>query len=213
MSATGEDRRSRDDRHFDRWARGYDRSVMQSFLFGPVQRSVVGALVGRLAASATVLDIGCGTGRLLDRIGIALPSAALVGIDRSTGMVEAARRLRPQLAIERGWAEDLPHPDGCFDGVVTTISFHHWSAKTAGLSEVFRVLRPGGLFALTDASVDDLPGWPSHLWALARRSMVDMPALEERHRLIERAGLRVLEVIPTLHRRWINLTLTQRPVA
>jgi ubiquinone/menaquinone biosynthesis C-methylase UbiE len=213
MGATREDRRTRDDRHFDRWARRYDRSLAQSLLFGPVQRSVVATLAPRLPASGVILDIGCGTGRLLDRVGDVLPSAALVGLDRSAGMADAARRLRPDLWIERGTAEALPHPDGCFDAIVTTISFHHWSDKTAALAEVFRVLRPGGLFALTDVSIDDLPGWPRPLWTLARREMHDMPALGERDGLIKGAGLRVLDVYPTLHRRWITLTLAERPAA
>ena len=213
MSVTGLDRGTHDDRHFDRWSRRYDRSWMQPVLFGPVQRSVVAGLVPRLPPSASVLDMGCGTGRLLDRIGTVLPAARLVGLDRSTGMAEAARHLRPRLRIERASAEALPHPSACFDAVVTTISFHHWSDKTAAISEVFRLLRPGGLFALTDISVDDLPGWPRSLWALPRRHMDDMPALNERHRLLESAGLRVIEVTPTLHRRWLSLTLTERPPA
>jgi ubiquinone/menaquinone biosynthesis C-methylase UbiE len=210
---TRDDRRIRDDRHFDRWAKRYDRSWTQSLLFGPVQRSVVATLASRLPASPVVLDIGCGTGRLLDQVGTALPSANLVGLDRSAGMAAAARRLRPDLRIEQGAAEALPHSDGCFDAVVTTISFHHWSDKAAALAEVFRVLRPGGLFALTDISIDDLPDWPKPLWAMARHRMDDMPALEERDRLIREAGLRVLEARQTLHRRWITLTLTERPAA
>jgi ubiquinone/menaquinone biosynthesis C-methylase UbiE len=211
MAATTVETRSRDDRHFERWSRRYDRSLLQSLLFDPVQRSVVAVLVRRLQASARVLDIGCGTGRLLDRIHADLPLATLVGIDRSIGMVQAARRLRPHLEVEQGSAEAIPHPEGCFDAVVTTMSFHHWSDYTTALSEVFRVLRPGGVFALTDASVDDLPGWPARLWALARRSMSDMPPVEERNRMVEGAGLRVIEATPTLHARWITLTLCDRP--
>jgi ubiquinone/menaquinone biosynthesis C-methylase UbiE len=213
MGTTQQDRRTRDDRHFDRWARRYERSWTQPLLFGPVHRSVVAALAPRLPASAVILDIGCGTGRLLAQVRTALPSATLAGLDRSAGMAAAAHRLRPDLRIERGTAETLPHADVCFDAVMTTISFHHWSDKTAALADVFRVLRPGGLFALTDVSVDDLPGWPRPLWALARRGMEDMPALDERDRLIEGAGLRVLDAFPTLRRRWITLTIAQRPAA
>ena len=126
-------------------------------------------------------------------------------------MAEAARRLRSELSIERGTAEALPHPSGSIDAVITTISFHHWSDKAAALAEVFRILRLGGLFALTDLSVDDLPSWPRWLWTSATRRMDDMPTLDQRHRLIEGAGLRVLDVYPTFHRRWINLTLVDRP--
>ncbi len=213
MGRTPEDREARDDRYFDRWSRRYDRSLAQSLLFGPVQRSVVATLAPLIPEPRVILDIGCGTGRLLERVGAVVPSAALVGLDRSAGMAEAARRLRPHLGIERGTADALPHPDGCFDAVMTTISFHHWSDKTAALAEVCRVLRPGGLFALTDVSIDDLPGWPRPLWTLARRQMDDMPSLGERDGLIEQAGLRVLNVYPTLHRRWIALTLAERPAS
>jgi ubiquinone/menaquinone biosynthesis C-methylase UbiE len=211
MTTTTSDRRTRDDRHFDRWANRYDRSPLQTVLFDPVQRSVVAILVRKLPAAPRVLDIGCGTGRLLERVTEAAPSTTPVGVDRARRMTEAARRLRPRLLIEQGTAEALPHPDSSFDAVVTTLSFHHWSDKAAGLCEAGRVLRPGGLLALTDASIDDLPRHPRPLWAPVGRFLADMPSLDERNRLLVGAGLRVVDVIPTLHRRWINLTVAIRP--
>ena len=212
MSRT-HDRQAHDDRHFDRWSARYDRSLSQPLLFAPVHRAVVAALTPRLSASAVVLDIGCGTGRLLDRLGAARPGMTLIGVDRSAGMVGAARSRRPHLWIESGTAESLPHPDRSFDAVVTTLSFHHWADKAGALAEVFRVLRPGGLFALTDMSVDDLRGRPAALWGRARRHMADMPPLSERDRLIEGAGLRVIDRVSTLHRRWVTLSLAERPAA
>ena len=206
-------RQARDDRHFDRWASRYDRSLAQRLLFEPVQRSVATALAARLPVSAAVLDVGCGTGRLLDRLGSARPGWSLFGVDRSTGMTSAARRLRPSLPVVQGTAEALPYEEGSFDAVVTTLSFHHWADKPSALAEVFRVLRPGGVLALTDASVDDLPGRPHRLWALARRNMDDMPALRDRDLLLDRAGLRVLEARPALRGRWVTLTLAERPAA
>ncbi|HEX4864821.1 MAG TPA: class I SAM-dependent methyltransferase [Acidimicrobiales bacterium] len=210
MSVTQRDRRTLDDRHFDRWSRRNDRSPLQSLLFGPVQRTVVASLAPRLPPSGVVLDVGCGTGRLLGRLGDVLPSSTLVGLDRSASMAETARRIRAELRIERGSAEALPHRDSCFDAVITTISFHHWSDKLVALQEVCRVLRPGGLLALTDLSIDDVP---APLRPLANQRMRDMPTLLEREQLIEEAGLEVLDAFPTLHRRWITLTLAERPRA
>jgi ubiquinone/menaquinone biosynthesis C-methylase UbiE len=204
-----EDRRVKDDRHFDDWARRYDRSMAQSLFFDPVQRSVVRIIGPRIPLSGAVLDVGCGTGRLLNRLSIARPDAKLVGLDRSLGMVEAMRRLRPQLAVARGTAEALPHGDGVFDVVLTTVSFHHWE-KAPSLAEVHRVLQPGGTLALTDVSVDDLPSRPSWLWAHLRRNVSDMPTLDERAGMLEAAGFRVVEHVATLHRHWIPLTVAER---
>lgn len=211
VEATDRDRRTRDDEHFDHWSRRYDRSPAQWLLFGPVQRSVVASIAPQLPPSSVVLDIGCGTGRLLGRIGTALPSAALVGLDRSAGMAERAKRQWPDLWIERGSAETLPHPDCSVDAVTTTLSFHHWSDKAAALQEVFRVLRPGGLFALTDMTTEDAARRLARLPFLGRRVTHDLPTVRERERLITEAGFQVLDSAPTLHRRWIPLTLAQRP--
>jgi ubiquinone/menaquinone biosynthesis C-methylase UbiE len=207
VPSTSPDTRTRDDRHFDRWSRRYDRSPTQTLLFQPVQRSVVAALSSRLPHRAAVLDIGCGTGRLLERLDGALPGVTLVGLDRVSGMLAAARHRRAPLLLARGTAEQLPYRDATFDAVLTTVSFHHWSDKRAAIAEVFRVLKPAGLFALTDVSPDDAPGW----LPFVRRSMHDMPSVVERERLITGAGFRIVDGRRTLHGRWIPLTIAERP--
>jgi ubiquinone/menaquinone biosynthesis C-methylase UbiE len=204
---------TRDDRHFDRWSRRYDRSPAQALIFGPVQRAVAEAVSARAGSVGAVLDIGCGTGRMLERLGGRFPGAALAGIDRSAGMLSAGHRLRPELRLCRGDAQALPHPDGCFDAVVTTVSFHHWSDRAAALGEVRRVLRPGGILALADISVDDLPRLPPRTGARVAARMTGMLPLRERRRLVEVAGLRVVDERPALLGRWIRVTVAQRPVA
>lgn len=198
-------RHGSDGGHFDSWSRRYDRSWLQPVLFDPVQKALVAAVAPR--APKDVLDIGCGTGRLLERLGAALPGARMVGIDASAGMLAAAHQRRPGLDLTRGTAEALPYPGRSFDLVTSTLSFHHWSDQATAVSEIHRVLRPGGWFALADATVDDIPGPLRHL--VETRASQMLP-LAERHRLIEAAGLRVSEVVPALHGHWVALTLAYR---
>src|SRR5215208_5821562 len=83
-----------------------------------------------------------------------------------SAMVElAARRaaragLSERVQFEVGDVAALPLSDGEFDGVVSTLSLHHWSDPASGLAEIHRVLKPDG-----GARIYDLAHW---LWPPAR---------------------------------------------
>ena len=98
-----------------------------------------------------VLDVGCGTGVLLASIGAATPGATLVGLDLSQEMLQVAKRRLPASAtLVTADAQALPFGDEAFDVVVTSSSLHHWADPATGLSEIRRVLVPGGTFVVTD---------------------------------------------------------------
>ena len=90
----------------------------------------------------------------------------LTGVDISGAMVErAARRaagagLSERVRFKVGDVAAMPLPDGEFDGVVSTLSLHHWPEPTHGLAEIHRVLKPDG-----EARIYDLAHW---LWWPAR---------------------------------------------
>jgi ubiquinone/menaquinone biosynthesis C-methylase UbiE len=138
--------------HFNEWSETYERSFMQWLLFDRVHRGVL-ARVPADFVPVSVLDIGCGTGRLLRRMKARWPSAALNGVDLAEGMVAQARALTPEATIYQAPAEALPLLDGSVDLVTSTTSFHHWSNQAMGVQEAFRVLRPGGLFILADMNI------------------------------------------------------------
>jgi ubiquinone/menaquinone biosynthesis C-methylase UbiE len=138
--------------HFNRWSATYERSLMQWLLFDRVHASVL-ARIPTGFVPADVLDIGCGTGRLLRRIAARWPDARLAGVDLAEGMVAKAREGIPGAAIYQAPAERLPLADGSVDLVTSTVSFHHWSDPAQGVREAARVLRPGGLFILADMSL------------------------------------------------------------
>lgn len=108
------------------------------------------------APGTTVLEIGCGTGNLLIAAARAQPGATVVGLDPDPAALERARtkaqRRGLAIRVEQGFADQLPHPDGSVDQVLSAFMFHHLpaDAKRAMLGEVHRVLAPGGALFLAD---------------------------------------------------------------
>jgi ubiquinone/menaquinone biosynthesis C-methylase UbiE len=102
------------------------------------------------------LDVGCGTGALLERAARA-HSARFVGLDLSLEMLEAARRkLGARADLVAGSATRLPFRAHAFDLVVSTSALHHWRDPDTAFTEIRRVLRPGGRVAITDWCGDSL---------------------------------------------------------
>jgi ubiquinone/menaquinone biosynthesis C-methylase UbiE len=138
-----------DIQRFDRQSGTYERSYLQGLLFDRIHRSAL-SLIPHDTRPEAVLDIGCGTGRLLRKVAARWPAAHLIGIDPAEGMVEEARRLTPGATFYVSPAEALPLPDSSVDLVMSTTSFHHWLDQAQGLHQIARVLRPGGRFLLAD---------------------------------------------------------------
>jgi len=174
----------RDVARFDAWSQRYDRSWLQRAVFGPVQAHVVAVATQVAPQAGTVLDVGCGTGRLLERLAHAYPAAHLFGVDAAPGMALVAARRR-RIATMVGVAERLPFRTGSVELLVSTISLHHWSDQRRGLAEVRRVLAPGGRLLLADPIVT---AWlrPFFVVARARDRFHTQAALDA---MLTRAGL------------------------
>ena len=140
---------------FDRWASTYDQSRLQSVFFDRVHSELLATLrpLVRNVGAPRVLDVGCGTGRLLAKLRKAFPAAELCGVDASGPMIEVAQA-KPELRdvrLEVAPANAMPFDDGSFDAALTTMSFHHWEDQAAGLRDVARVLRQGAWLLVLDA--------------------------------------------------------------
>ena len=104
-----------------------------------------------------VLDVGCGTGVFLQALLQAQPSVEAVGVEPVPAMLaQAGRRLRDSVILVRAWAADLPFPDAAFDAVVCNSAFHYFPDPAAALTEMRRVLAPGGRLLLIDWCADAL---------------------------------------------------------
>ena len=133
---------------FDRIAPGYDRMnrIISMGLDGRWRRRAVAAL--DLAPGARVLDVGCGTGDLCRELARAGHRA--VGVDRSAGMLDAARTDQP---LVRADAEQLPFSDASLDGVVSGFVLRNVVELDTLFEACLRVLRAGGRFVALDTSM------------------------------------------------------------
>ena len=157
-----------------------------------------------VAPGERVLDVGCGPGaltaELVDRVGAANVSAA----DPSEPFVEALRERHPDVDARQAAAEDLPFENDAFDRSLAQLVVHFMADPVAGLREMARVTRTGGVVA---ASVWDHGGGQGPLsvwWRVVHE--LDPEALGEGHlagatagdltRLFESAGLNDVEEEP-----------------
>ncbi len=111
---------------------------------GAFVHELAGGVLEWLAAQPgeRILDLGCGDGQLTKRIADA--GARVTGVDASAEMVATARA--NGLKADRGSAEKLPYPDHIFDAVFSNAVLHWVREHDEMLSQVRRVLRPGGRF-------------------------------------------------------------------
>ncbi|HUK99360.1 MAG TPA: methyltransferase domain-containing protein [Nitrospirota bacterium] len=147
-------RTEHDVKRFNQWAATYDQSVIQRLYFVPVHSKMLDLLVQELKdPPRCIIDVGCGTGRLLRAASQRWPGAQLFGVDPAEQMVSEAKKLNSSATFQLASAESLPFPGQTADIVLSSLSFHHWANQTKGLQEIARVLRPGGLFCLADHTV------------------------------------------------------------
>ncbi len=93
------------------------------------------------------LDVGSGPGGLTAQLVDRLGADAVAAIDPSPPFVEALRRRLPGVDVRAGSAEQLPFPDAGFDLTLAQLVVHFMTEPVAGLAEMARVTRPGGLVA------------------------------------------------------------------
>lgn len=141
-------------RAYDEVAASYAQYFPGTEPEAPLELAMIDAFVAALSSDAAatpddstrprVLDAGCGAGRM-SRL-LADSGCAVEGVDLSPGMVDEARRARPDLSFEVASLDALPQDDVSFDGVMLWYSTIHTApeAQPAIFAEAARVVRPGG---------------------------------------------------------------------
>ncbi len=106
----------------------------------------------------TILDIATGTGDLA--ILMSTTSAKkIIGLDLSIGMLNIGKRkildknLDNKIEMVVGDSENIPYPDNSFDAITVSFGIRNFETLEKGLAEIYRVLKPNGLFVILETSV------------------------------------------------------------
>ena len=181
---------------FDVAAESYDRFMGRY----SVQLSSQLADLAGISAGQRAIDVGSGPGALTAELVRRLGAGNVVAVDPSEPFVAAARERNPGVEVQLAPAEELPYEDGSFDAALAQLVAHFMGDPVAGLREMARVTKPGGVVA---ASVWDFAGGRAPLspfWRAARKlreDTLDESGLAGARRdhlaeLFEAAGLREL---------------------
>jgi SAM-dependent methyltransferase len=100
-----------------------------------------------IRAGQRVLDVGSGPGALTAELVARLGAEGVAVVDPSEPFVAAVRERHPGVDARQAPAEALPHPDGSFDAALAQLVVHFMADPIAGLREMARVTRDGGVVA------------------------------------------------------------------
>lgn len=131
--------------YFDRPADAYDRFVGR---YGPALARATLERV-RLEPGRRVLDVGCGPGALTIELARVIGPGAVTAIDPSESFAAACAERVPGAEVRIASAASLPFEDGTFDAAFSQLVVNFIPDPEAGLREMRRVTRPGGLVAST----------------------------------------------------------------
>ena len=146
---------------FDNIAGNYD--FLNHFLSMGIDIYWRKKLVKRLTKQApkNILDVATGTGDLAIAMLKATPDK-ITGIDISNGMLEIGRKkikekgLEDKITLQQADSENLPFEDNNFDAVCVSFGARNFENLEKGLSEMFRVLKPGGKLYILEFSQPDI---------------------------------------------------------
>ena len=135
----------------DTYTHGHQEAVLRSHRWRTAANSA-GYLLPHLRPGLDLLDVGCGPGTITKELAPAVAPGRVVGIDREPAVIEeAGRGSDGSVRFARGDVYRLDFAPATFDVVHAHQVLQHLSDPVAALTEMRRVLRPGGLLAVRDA--------------------------------------------------------------
>ena len=205
--------------YYDAFATGYDKGRDRGY--HKLIDDQAAAIVERVGVGGDLLEVGCGTGLIMNRVQSFAKSVR--GIDISPGMLEHARKRG--LDVQEGSATELPFEDESFDVVYSFKVLAHVPDIDRALAEMARVTRPGGHVVFDTYNRDSMRYLIKRVWGPQKTSQTfdegaittrfDSPEqARERARaigqVVDSAGIRVVTAHPAVLRLPVVSGLTER---
>ncbi len=138
------------------------------------------------------LDIGCGTGNYTNEL--QKQGFRFIGIDPSKQMLEKAKRQNNEIDWRMGSAENTGLPEYSVEGIIGSLTIHHWTDLKNGFSELSRVLKPNGRIVIFTSTPNQMKGyWLNHYFPkMLTDSITQMPTLDNVKIAMKYSGLEFL---------------------
>lgn len=164
FSETEETKKQQVARMFDQIAGKYD--LLNRFLSAGIDVSWRKKMLHMLKADPPkiMLDVATGTADVAIMAQQMLHPEKIIGIDISAGMLAlgkdkiSQKKLNDTITLELGDSESIPYPDQTFDAVTVAFGVRNFENLEQGLSEILRVLKPGGRLCVLEFSKPGIPG-------------------------------------------------------
>ena len=162
-----------------------------------------------------ILDVGCGGGKTVNRLAELAPQGKVFGIDYSADMVEYSKKVNKKLIaqsrveIVEGSVEKIGFPDDGFDLVTAFETYYFWGNFPDALTEIKRVLKPGGKMLLVNEMIQDGLYEVTHA-KLIEETHVRLIPLEEMRKAMQLAGFVGVQVFTETDSPW-NAVLARKP--
>lgn len=140
------------------------------------------------------LDIGCGTGNYTCTL--ADKGLNFIGVEPSEKMLSEAKIRNQQINWLKGTAEQIPTEDKVFDGIIATLTIHHWTDLKKAFVELDRVLVDNGKIVLFTSTPEQMKGyWLNHYFPkMLHSSIIQMPSLADIQEAIRQTGLEITDI-------------------
>lgn len=140
------------------------------------------------------LDIGCGTGNYTDKL--QKNGFQFIGIDPSEKMLEQAKFRNAEVDWKIGSSESTALPNNYVDGIIASLTIHHWTDLKNGLTELYRVLKPNGRIVIFTSTPKQMKGYWLNFYfpKMLSDSITQMPTLESVETAMKESGIELLGI-------------------